>query len=437
MVKVPKMFRSLSEEEKIEKEFKARVAKVQKKKEGLRLKGGAAEDYDVFISLRFSEAEQEAKMLQQALNNRGKKTFICDVGPGGNLIDSIIEALTESKLTIIMGTKTYGQQGTTKFSSKQELSFIMQEDKPFYLIKMCERFEDAKTRFYLNEDVSYQLWEPGTPMPDNLVTNIEKRLTELEGGSSKPESGFGEYTYPNGVKYIGMWQNHEPNGIGRQEYYDGSVFEGSFKDGFREGLGKYTYGAGTTAPGDLYEGNYKRGRRDGQGKYIYSPTGPNAGDQYIGNWKDGMRHGYGTYFYRTGDKYDGEWVEGKKQGKGIYTYGGENTGDVYNGDYYNNFRHGHGEYKYRNGDHYIGDWVENKKHGKGTFLFNQSGNKYEGEWKDGFMDGYGEFFWGPGSGAHGASYKGQFEKGQRNGHGTYTSATGEVKEGNWVNGELA
>lgn len=69
MVKVPKMFRSLSEEEKEEKELKARIAKVkakikaQKKKDGLRLKGGG-EDFDVFISLRFSEAETEAKMLQ-------------------------------------------------------------------------------------------------------------------------------------------------------------------------------------------------------------------------------------------------------------------------------------------------------------------------------------------------------------------------------------
>ena len=30
-----------------------------------------------------------------------------------------------------------------------------------------------------------------------------------------------------------------------------------------------------------------------------------SGDKYIGEWKDGKRNGHGVYYYHNGDKYDG------------------------------------------------------------------------------------------------------------------------------------
>jgi hypothetical protein len=32
-----------------------------------------------------------------------------------------------------------------------------------------------------------------------------------------------------------------------------------------------------------------------------------SGDKYIGDWKEGRRHGMGNYFYSDGDRYEGEW----------------------------------------------------------------------------------------------------------------------------------
>ena len=32
-----------------------------------------------------------------------------------------------------------------------------------------------------------------------------------------------------------------------------------------------------------------------------------SGDKYHGDWKDGKRQGNGTYYYNDGDKYEGEW----------------------------------------------------------------------------------------------------------------------------------
>ena len=50
---------------------------------------------------------------------------------------------------------------------------------------------------------------------------------------------------------------------------------------------------------------------NGQGTYTYS-----YGDKYVGEWKDGKKHGQGTYTYSNGDKYVGEWKDGKKHGQG-------------------------------------------------------------------------------------------------------------------------
>ena len=34
------------------------------------------------------------------------------------------------------------------------------------------------------------------------------------------------------------------------------------------------------------------------------------GDKYVGEYKNGKRHGQGTYTYPIGDKYVGEWKKG-------------------------------------------------------------------------------------------------------------------------------
>ena len=47
------------------------------------------------------------------------------------------------------------------------------------------------------------------------------------------------------------------------------------------------------------------------------------------------------YYYASGDRYDGDYVDGK--------------------------RHGHGVFYYANGNHYDGDWVDDKYHGHGVY----------------------------------------------------------------------
>ena len=46
------------------------------------------------------------------------------------------------------------------------------------------------------------------------------------------------------------------------------------------------------------------------------------------------------------------------------------------------------EYIFNNGNRYEGDWKNGKKEGKGIFYFN-SGSRYEGDWKNDKMEGKG------------------------------------------------
>ena len=53
---------------------------------------------------------------------------------------------------------------------------------------------------------------------------------------------------------------------------------------------------------------------NGQGTYIY----PN-GEKYVGDWKNGKYHGHGTFTYPDGNMYVGEFKDGLKNGQGTLT----------------------------------------------------------------------------------------------------------------------
>ncbi len=41
-----------------------------------------------------------------------------------------------------------------------------------------------------------------------------------------------------------------------------------------------------------------------------------SGNKYVGEYKDGKWHGQGTYTHANGSKYVGEWKDGKEHGQG-------------------------------------------------------------------------------------------------------------------------
>jgi hypothetical protein len=81
--------------------------------------------------------------------------FLCAVHEGENI--ALAENLVEAEL-VVSSMKSYGLTTESSYSTHQELQFIMEEKKPFFLIKMCDRYEHALVRLYFNTKVSYFHW---------------------------------------------------------------------------------------------------------------------------------------------------------------------------------------------------------------------------------------------------------------------------------------
>ena len=75
------------------------------------------------------------------------------------------------------------------------------------------------------------------------------------------------------------------------------------------------FGTITFANGNKYVGEFKDGKENGQGAYTFP-----SGEKYVGEFKDDKKHGKGTYLFLDGDKYVGGFKDDKKTGKGTYTF---------------------------------------------------------------------------------------------------------------------
>ncbi len=211
---------------------------------------------------------------------------------------------------------------------------------------------------------------------------------------AKWDNCIGEFTYPDGGKYVGEFMDGTRNGKGTYIFVNGEKYVGEYKDGIRNGQGTFTY-----AEGDEYVGGFKDGKRNGQGTYTYA-----NGQKYVGEYKDDFANGQGTYTWPSGQKYVGEHKKSKANGQGTWTF---SNGDVYVGDFKDDKFHGQGVYSYVNGSKYVGEYKEDKKNGEGIFTW-PNGDRHVGEYRDG----------------------------KRNGKGTATYANGDVEKGIWKNDEF-
>ena len=123
--------------------------------------------------------------------------------------------------------------------------------------------------------------------------------------------------------------------------------QGCVNDCF-DGTGTYYF-----ANGDRYEGEWKDGKRDGQGIWYRS-----NGERYEGQWKYGEITGHGTYYFANGERCEGEWKDGEIVGRVTWYY---SNGDRYEGEWKDGRQHGHGTYYFANGDHFKGEWVDGER----------------------------------------------------------------------------
>jgi hypothetical protein len=78
--------------------------------------------------------------------------------------------------------------------------------------------------------------------------------------------------------YLGETEESKPHGYGVL-YRKKSIYEGIFHHGHKKkGVEKYADG--------IYRGDYRNGKREGVGRFEW-----NNGEVYEGFWKNGMKHG--------------------------------------------------------------------------------------------------------------------------------------------------
>ncbi|XP_070816972.1 ankyrin repeat and MYND domain-containing protein 1 [Chaetodon trifascialis] len=99
-------------------------------------------------------------------------------------------------------------------------------------------------------------------------------------------------------------------GLGVQEWPDGSRYEGEFVDGFKHGRGKYTW-----RNGEYYKGSFYKDYRHGDGLYCW-PTG----HTFTGKFYLNRKEGYGQQMFPDGATFQGLYRADQRFGPGVISY---------------------------------------------------------------------------------------------------------------------
>ena len=200
------------------------------------------------------------------------------------------------------------------------------------------------------------LHEPSEAGPQGDATYLrgDKHVAEADG-KSRNITWKSQFRIPENWRwYEGQWGNGLPHGTGILCFADGSVYMGEFKQGKRQGFGRY----------DLLE----------------------VKEHYAGEWRDDTSthqrttflccqlshtgHGCGEYTFTSGSVYRGEWENGVAMGKCMVKY--------HNGSCCQRKR----TFLTSLDNSYQGEWREGNPNGFGVMTYS-NGHVFTGEWVDG------------------------------------------------------
>ena len=161
------------------------------------------------------------------------------------------------------------------------------------------------------------------------------------------------------------------NGNGKMIYENGTIYEGDFVNGSKEGQGTFT----AVKLGIIYTGGWKNNKRNGYGKEVNKF----AATELEGTWKDNVLVDANTDpTLPPSTCVSGNCVNGK--GKMLYE-----NGETYEGDWVNENYEGQGTYKYENGSYFTGKWKDSKPDGYGKYYDKATNSTKEGIWKAGIF----------------------------------------------------
>ena len=105
----------------------------------------------------------------------GVRCFLSGSNPNGTMLPIIIStALCNAKMAIIMGSKTYGRRTTNVCSTFQEMDYILRKEKPMFLLKMCEEWEEDQTEVMMGS-IKFRRWDGQVTraLVDEILTSYD------------------------------------------------------------------------------------------------------------------------------------------------------------------------------------------------------------------------------------------------------------------------
>jgi hypothetical protein len=228
-----------------------------------------------------------------------------------------------------------------------------------------------------NGRIPYQARAPGhwgiytIPNNSSSTTATTSAVTTAASQQQVVVSGNTVPSIARGVVFEGLLVcNHFDqscvNGHFRVTMHTGDVYEGNYIDEEKHGIGRQIY-----IDGSIYEGEWHRGQRQGFGTitmigYNSNSSSNNSNNDYIyqGEWDHNIIHGKGYWKWYDGRCYIGDNWHGKRQGTGLHMTG---LGESYYGTFNNNSFDGVGLFNYSDGSSYKGEFKAGLRHGNGVY----------------------------------------------------------------------
>jgi hypothetical protein len=188
-----------------------------------------------------------------------------------------------------------------------------------------------------------------------------------DGGFDGQTGGQHSCQFPSGNRYQGPLENGKRQGWGIFTYRDGTRCEGTFQQDELTGRGACQF-----SNGDRYEGQFQKNLRQGPGIALYA-----NGTKCEGRFVADVLTGFAACIYPSGNRYEGEFVAGVRQGWGSFSYGA--NGSKCSGPFVNDQLNGNGLCLLINGDRYEGSFANGQWQGQGTYTF-ADGQRQTTQW---------------------------------------------------------
>lgn len=175
---------------------------------------------------------------------------------------------------------------------------------------------------------------------------------------------------------------------------------------------------------------FYKGEINEENNILYGELYYKTGEKYQGFFENGKLNGWGRHINSKGECFEGLFKNNILTGKGIIIKEEEKDGEklsyYYEGDIKNFIKDGYGIEK--NNDYkYEGEFKKDLKDGNGKVTYYKGREYYEGDFLKGEITGFGYYVF-----SNKNTYRGEFLNGKMHGKGIYKWANGNIYEGEYV-----